>query len=116
MPETSWASLAIQIPIVVLFSYVMLRTQDRFLKHLDDAEQRSKTFIKEQREENNKALENLTVRMCEQFDAVDKRLDTLIMMDVSHDAFVRTSFKERFGKEVADEADRAAKEAMEARR
>jgi len=89
----------------------MLKMQDRFLKHLDDSEIRSKTFIKEQREENNQALRDLTERMCEQFDHMDKRLDMLTVLDVSHDAFVRTSFGERFGREPMARAEQVAKEA-----
>jgi hypothetical protein len=111
MPEASWINLAIQIPIVVLFAYVMLRMQDRFLKHLDDNEMRSKTFIKEQREENNQALRDLTERMCEQFDQMDKRLDMLTVLDVSHDAFVRASFGERFGPATMARAEQASKDA-----
>jgi len=111
MPEASWVNLAIQIPIVALFAYVMLRMQDRFLKHLDDAEERSKAFFKEQREESNQALRDLTERMCDQFDQMDKRLNTLTVLNVGLDAFVRTSFGERSGRDATARANQAAKDA-----
>lgn len=112
MPEGSWINLAIQIPIVVLFAYVMLKMQDTFLNHLKASDERAKTFITEQRLESNAALKDLTDRMCQQFDSVDKRLDALMLLDVAHDAFVRTSFLERFGKPTTDRAEQAAREAV----
>ena len=111
MPEVSWVNLVAQLPVVGLFAYVMLKMQDRFLNHLDENETRFQTFIKEQREENNRALTNLTERMCEQFDQLDRRLDNMMILDVSHDAFVRTSFRERFGPVIAGKAEQVAKEA-----
>ena len=114
MPEASWVNLAIQIPIVVLFAYVMLKMQDTFLRHLGENEVRSKQFIKEQREENNKAIRDLTERMCQQFDQMDKRLDAMMILDVAHDAFVRASFGERFGPATVERAEQAAR-AAEAR-
>jgi hypothetical protein len=111
MPESSWLNLAIQIPVVVNFAYVMLKMQDRFLTHLHEAETRSEMFIREQREANVASLRDLTDRMCEQLDSINVRLDSHMVASASHDAFVKTSFQERFGPAVTARAEQAAKEA-----
>ena len=111
MPEASWLNLAIQIPIVVLFAYVMLRMQDKFLSYISDAEKRSKEFIREQRLENNEALQSLTDKMCAQFSSMDTRLDALIIRDIAHDAFVRVVHHATYPRSVVQEAEQAAERA-----
>ena len=55
-----WLSLAIQIPVVLLFCIFMGYIVRLFLSHIDAQEERSRLFIKEQREANNASVIQIT--------------------------------------------------------
>jgi len=120
--ENAWLQLAIQIPVVLVFSGVMYLIIKMFLTHISQSESRSQTFIEQQREKNDEAvsdlavitrqsMERLTDVLCTKIEHIDTAVSTMRVLDSSHDAFVRTSFRERFGPAVADNADRDATEA-----
>jgi hypothetical protein len=121
MSEPVWMQLAIQIPVVLVFSVALGYIIKMFLAHIASSEERSKAFIKEQREANNKAvndlaevtrasMERLTDSLCSKVDILDDGIYRLRIESASHDAFVKTSFRERFGSAVADNAQRSADE------
>ena len=126
-------SLAREFPSLALFSVVMFVTIKMFLDHLKNQESSSRQFIKEQREANNAAISSLAEKnaaairelttdqrasidkwssaLCADLDKLAAGVHELILIEVGHDAFVRTSFKERFGPAVTDRAEQAAKAA-----
>lgn len=126
MSPDTWLSLAIQIPVVALFAIIVLKIQDVFLKHIEKQEAGSRQFIKEQREANNvsvrelskdnkEALKALTDEMTTQLRCVSDRLEDIEVQGASHDSYMRSVFRERFGPPVIAEAERSAREAAQAR-
>lgn len=107
MPLETWSSLAAQIPVVVVFSAIVGYMLKTFLAHIDAQEVRSQQFVKDLTERNTAALERLTDAICGDLDAVAERLQDHVSMAIGHDAFVRTAFKERFGREVMQDAEQA---------
>lgn len=108
MPAETWTAIASQIPVVVVFAAIMIKITAMFLAHLSAVEERSKAFIKEQREANNAALDRITDRVCGDLDTVMSRLNDLSTLDIGHDAFVRTAFRERFGPVIMAQAEQAS--------
>jgi len=60
MPADVWISIATQIPVVLLFCIFMGYIVRLFLSHINAQEERSRLFIKEQREANNVTVEHIT--------------------------------------------------------
>ena len=125
MGEGAWESLAIQIPVVLVFCLFMGFIVKLFLKHISDQEERYRNFVKEQREANNDAvkdlastqqtaLERLADTMAAQLRCITEQMRELSHDAVSHDAFVRTAFKERFGMATMTSAEQAGEEARRA--
>jgi hypothetical protein len=123
MPEATWLNLAIQIPVVVVFALIVFTMLKMFLAHMLASDIRSQAFIKEQREANNRAitemgvsnrvaLERLTDSICAELEKINEKLVDEVIMDVGHDAFVRTAFKERFGNTVIQQAEKDSENAM----
>jgi hypothetical protein len=121
MGEQAWLQLAIQIPVVLVFSGVMYLIIKMFLSHISQSESRSQAFIEQQRIKNDEAVgsfalmtrqsvERLTDTLCEKLDYSTRSIDKLRIENAAHDVFVKTSFKERFGSAVADNAQRSADE------
>jgi UDP-2,3-diacylglucosamine pyrophosphatase LpxH len=126
-------TLAKELPALVLFAAVMFITVKLFLDHLTKQEETSRQFIKEQREANNQAISLLADKhsaairdlmndqratidkwsssLCADLDKLAAGVHELILIEVGHDAFVRTSFKERFGPATTERAEEAAKSA-----
>jgi hypothetical protein len=126
-------TLAKELPALVLFAGVMFVTIKAFLDYLKSQEADSRQFIKEQREANNQAISQLADKhaaairdlmndqratidkwsssLCADLDKLAAGVHELILIEVGHDAFVRTSFKERFGPATAERAEEAAKAA-----
>lgn len=118
-----WVSLAIQIPVVLLFCVFMGYIVKLFLDHINASEARAQTFIKEQRESNNavikalgednrEALKEMSQAFREETNTICGKLGELLQIEVGHDAFVRTSFKERFGATITGQAEQASLEAQ----
>ena len=125
--------IAGELPALVLFSIVIFAMLRAFLLHLKEQSAISQEFIREQREENNEAtrllaeanatavreltasqsqaITHMSDTLCAQIARVTDGLHALTVLNVGHDAFVRTSFRERFGSPVADHAQHAAEAA-----
>jgi hypothetical protein len=117
-----WLSLAIQIPVVLLFCIFMGYIVKLFLAHATEQEERSRAFIKEQRESNNEAikdmaaahrdtLERLTDSLSQELSCLADKLQDMSEKHAGHDAFVRTAFRERFGMATMTNAEQAAETA-----
>jgi hypothetical protein len=133
MPTELLGTLASELPALVLFSIVIFAMLRAFLQHLKEQSAISQQFIKEQREENNEAtrvlaetnaaavkdlttaqnvaLTRLSDTLCAQVARVSDGLHALTILNVGHDAFVRTSFRERFGPAATEKAQRDAEAA-----
>lgn len=122
MTASTWESLAIQIPVVLVFSGVIYLIIKMFLAHITISETRSQAFIEQQRAKNDEAvgdlavitrqsMERLTDMLCEKVDNNADMLSRLRIENAAHDAFVRTSFRERFGASVSGQAEKSANEA-----
>ena len=125
MDAQAWISVAVQIPVVVVFSFIVFTMLRMFLEHIDKSEVRYQNFIKNQADESGAAIrelatttrvaiERLTDSMADDMHCISNRLNELVILDVAHDAFVKTSFKERFGKEAVVKAEEAANGAAQA--
>ncbi|MHB9031929.1 MAG: hypothetical protein ACYC6L_02665 [Anaerolineae bacterium] len=121
MTPASWEILAIQIPVVLVFSGVIYLIIKMFLAHINASETRSQAFIEQQRMKNDEAvgdlaaitkqsMERLTDILCDKVENVDSAVAKLRIENAAHDIFVKTSFRERFGVTVADNAQRSANE------
>ena len=117
-----WLSLAIQIPVVLLFCIFMGYIVKLFLAHATESEDRSRAFIKEQRDSNNEALkdmaaahrdtlERLTDSLSKELVCIVDKLQDMSERHVGHDAFVRTAFRERFGAAAMINAEQASETA-----
>jgi hypothetical protein len=133
MPTELLGTLANELPALVLFSIVIFAMLRAFLQHLKEQSAISQAFIKEQREENNdatralaesnatavkdltkvqnEALTHMSDSLCAEVSRVVASLHALTILNVGHDAFVRTSFRERLGAQAADRAQREAEAA-----
>ena len=127
MTASSWESLAVQIPVVLVFSGVIYLIIKMFLSHMSASESRSQVFIEQQRQKNDEAvgdlaviqkqsMERLTDIVCDKVGVNSDLINRLRLESVSHDAFVRTSFRERFGAAIVADAERSAREAESALR
>ena len=125
--------IAGELPALVLFSIVIFAMLRAFLLHLKEQSAISQEFIREQREENNEAtrllaeanatavreltasqsqaITHMSDTLCAQIARVTDGLHALTILNVGHDAFVRTSFRERFGPQIVDRAEQAAEAA-----
>ncbi|MHB9032340.1 MAG: hypothetical protein ACYC6L_04745 [Anaerolineae bacterium] len=121
MTPASWESLAIQIPVVLVFSGVIYLIIKMFLAHITISETRSQAFIEQQRAKNDEAvgdlaliqkqsMERLTDLLCDKVESNGQMLNKIRIENAAHDAFVRTSFRERFGAAVSSQAERSANE------
>lgn len=81
----SWISLAIQIPLVGLFIWFSLRLVSAFLtsnetitknfvESMDRRDQAWREFIREQREANNAAIQNMASRFSDEIRALGKEV------------------------------------------
>lgn len=122
MTPVGWENLAIQIPVVLVFSGVIYLVIKMFLAHITSSETRSQNFIEQQRAKNDEAvgdlaviqkqsMERLTDILCEKVETNGQMLARLRIEAAGHDAFVRTSFKERFSQGTVTNANRTANEA-----
>lgn len=59
MPETSWVSLLVQVPLVGIFVWFVLTMMDRQAKEQQSRDEQWRNFLREQREANNSALARL---------------------------------------------------------
>jgi hypothetical protein len=123
-------TLATEVPSLALFAVALIIVVRAFLAHIKELTDSSQAFLKSQREAydmaakelanasaqavrdlsaaQNQALTHLSDTMCAQMAKVTEGLNDLTVLSVSHDAFVRASFKERFGLAANERAQRAA--------
>ena len=108
MPSDAIMTLLFQVPLVGVFCVIVFVMLKLFLAHIDKQATDSKSFIKEQRDANNEALkvmavehriglETLTKSVCQELDAISAKLHAVHLLEVNHDTFVKTAFRERFG-------------------
>ena len=119
MPSDQIMTLLFQVPLVGVFCVIVFVMLKMFLSHLKDQSAESRSFIKEQREANNTALqtmatehraglEGLTKAVCQELETISAKLSAVHLLEVGHDAFVRVSFRERFGMTAMGNAEQAA--------
>lgn len=119
MTPATWESLAIQIPVVLVFSAIVYVIIKMFLAHIEESDRRTQAFLDIQQkksdatiavltESHKQSLQRITDSLCAKLNITEQSISQLRIEMAGHDAFVQSTIKNHIS---AEEAYKASKEA-----